>query len=48
MGKIEKFEEIRAWQSAREVVNKIYEISQGEKFKKPRNFSQNSSHTSNP
>jgi len=34
MAKIEKFEEIRAWQSAREVVNKIYEISQGEKFKK--------------
>ena len=34
MGKIEKFEDIRAWQSAREVVNRIYEISQGERFKK--------------
>jgi len=34
MGKIEKFEDIRAWQSAREVVNRIYEISQDEKFKR--------------
>ena len=34
MGKIEKFEEIRAWQSAREVVNRIYEISQSETFKR--------------
>ena len=34
MGKIEKFEDIRAWQSAREVVNRIYEISQSEKFKR--------------
>ena len=34
MGKIEKFEEIRAWQSAREVVNRIYETSQSEKFKR--------------
>ncbi len=34
MSKIEKFEEIRAWQSAREVVNRIYEISQDEKFKR--------------
>ena len=34
MGKREKFEEIRAWQSAREVVNRIYKISQDEKFKR--------------
>jgi len=34
MSKIEKFEEIRAWQSAREVVNRIYKISQDEKFKR--------------
>ena len=34
MSKIERFEEIMAWQSAREVVNRIYKISQDEKFKR--------------
>ncbi len=34
MSKIEKFEDIRAWQSARGVVNRIYKISQYEKFKR--------------
>ena len=34
MSKIQKFEEIRAWQSAREVVSRIYKISQGEKFRR--------------
>jgi len=34
LSKIEKFEDIRAWKSAREVVNRIYEISQSEKFKR--------------
>ena len=34
MSKIEKFEEIKAWQSAREVVNRIYKISQNEKFRR--------------
>ncbi|CAN5775858.1 four helix bundle protein [soil metagenome] len=32
MAKIEKFEDIEAWKSAREVTKMIYEISSGEKF----------------
>jgi four helix bundle protein len=34
MGKIEKFEDIKAWQKARELVREIYLVSEEEKFKK--------------
>ena len=34
MGKIEKFEDIQAWQKARELVKEIYEISDCGKFSK--------------
>lgn len=34
MGKIEKFEDIKAWQRARYLVKESYKICQGESFKK--------------
>ena len=36
MMKIEKFEDIQAWQKWRELTNKIYEITRSESFNKDR------------
>lgn len=34
MAAIEKFEDIKAWQEARRLLNRIYEITDGERFSK--------------
>lgn len=34
MGKIEKFEDIKAWQKARQLVKEVYLVTEGERCKK--------------